>query len=105
MLAFEVLLKLCTDYGTAPAGSYYQTGLIVGHRNKLTHVLPAIMKEVGLGLLVIGLISLVLLLINPTIHYVFLTGIDQWGTAVAQGIRGGITLLGLVLWLGFKNRD
>ena len=41
------------------------------------------MKEVGLGLLVIGLISLVLLLINPTIHYVFLTGIDQWGAAVA----------------------
>jgi hypothetical protein len=63
------------------------------------------MKELGLGLLIIGLISLVLPFINPNVHYVFLTWIDQWGTAVAWGIRGGITLLGLVLWLGFKNRD
>lgn len=63
------------------------------------------MKELGLGLLIIGLISLALPLINPSLHYVFLTWIDKWGPAVAWGIRGGITLLGLVLWLGFKNRD
>ena len=63
------------------------------------------MKELGLGLLIIGLISLVLPLINPNAHYVFLTWIDIWGPTVAWGIRGGITLLGLVLWLGFKNRD
>ena len=63
------------------------------------------MKELGLGLLIIGLISLVLPLINPNIHYVFLTWIDQWGPAVAWGIRVGLTLLGLALWLGFKNRD
>ena len=55
------------------------------------------MKELGLGLLIIGLISLVLPLINPNIHYVFLTWIDKWGPAVAWGIRGGITLLGLSL--------
>ena len=30
------------------------------------------MEELGLGLLIIGLISLALLLINPNIHYVFL---------------------------------
>jgi hypothetical protein len=63
------------------------------------------MKELGLGLLIIGLISLVLPLINPNIRYVFLTWIDQWGPAVAWAIRGGVTLLGLVLWLGFRNRD
>ena len=44
------------------------------------------MKELGLGLLIIGLISLVLPLINPNIRYVFLTWIDQWGPAVAWGI-------------------
>ena len=63
------------------------------------------MKELGLGLLIIGLIALALPLINPNVHYVFLTWIDQWGPTVAWGIRGGITLLGLGLWLGFKNRD
>jgi hypothetical protein len=63
------------------------------------------MKELGLGLLIIGLISLVLPFINPNIRSVFLTWIDQWGTTVAWIIRGGITLLGLVLWLSFKNRD
>jgi hypothetical protein len=63
------------------------------------------MKELGLGLLIIGLISLVLPFINPNIRSVFLTWIDQWGTTVAWIIRGGITLLGLLLWLSFKNRD
>ena len=63
------------------------------------------MKELGLGLLIIGLISLALPLINPNIHYIFLTWIDQWGPAVAWSIRGGITLLGLGLWLSFRNRD
>jgi hypothetical protein len=63
------------------------------------------MKELGLGLLIIGLISLVLPFINPNIKSIFLTWIDQWGTTIAWLIRGGITLLGLVLWLSFKNRD
>ena len=63
------------------------------------------MKELGLGLLIVGLISLVLPLINPNVHYVFLKWITNWGPTVAWAIRGGITLLGLALWLGFKNRD
>ena len=63
------------------------------------------MKELGLGLLIIGLISLVLPLINPNGHYVFLQWVDNWGTTMAWVIRGGITLLGLALWLGFRNRD
>ena len=63
------------------------------------------MKELGLGLLIIGLISLVLPLINPNLHYVFLTWIDNWGPTMGWVIRGGITLLGLLLWLGYRNRD
>ncbi|HEX8350665.1 MAG TPA: hypothetical protein VF598_11945 [Hymenobacter sp.] len=63
------------------------------------------MKELGLGLLIIGLISLILPFINPNVHYVFLTWIIKWGPGISWGIRGGITLLGLGLWLGFKNRD
>lgn len=63
------------------------------------------MKELGLGLLLVGLISLALRLLAPNIHYVFLTWIDQWGVGAGWGIRLGMTLLGLLLWLGFKNRD
>ena len=63
------------------------------------------MKELGLGLLIIGLISLALPFINPNVHYVILKWVDNWGPTVAWAIRGGVTLLGLGLWLGFKNRD
>ena len=63
------------------------------------------MKELGFGLLIIGLISLVLPLINPNVHYVFLKWINNRGPTVTWMIRGGITLLGLALWLGFKNRE
>ena len=41
------------------------------------------MKELGFGLLIIGLISLALPLINPNVRYVFLTWVDQWGAAIA----------------------
>ena len=63
------------------------------------------MKELGLGLLIIGLISLAMAFINPNVHYVFLKWVDNWGPTVAWAIRGGVTLLGLGLWLSFKNRD
>ncbi len=61
------------------------------------------MKELGLGLLIVGLLSLTLPFLN--MKFMFLTWIEQWGPAVAWLIRGGITLLGLLLWLGFKNRE
>lgn len=62
------------------------------------------MREIGLLLLLVGLISLALPFINPNIHYVFLTWIDRWGPAVAWAIRGAITLVGLGLWLRYKGR-
>ncbi len=37
------------------------------------------MKELGLAMLLVGLVSLALPFINPNIHYFFLTWIDQWG--------------------------
>lgn len=56
-------------------------------------------------MLLVGLVSLALPFINPNIHYIFLTWIDKWGPQVAWGIRGGITLVGLVLWLWRRGRD
>jgi hypothetical protein len=35
----------------------------------------------------------------------FITWVDQWGSTTGWLIRGGIMLLGLVLWLSTKNRD
>ncbi|WP_400192726.1 hypothetical protein [Hymenobacter sp. B81] len=61
------------------------------------------MKELGLGLLLVGVISLILPLLN--LNFLFLDWINNWGPATAWLIRGGITLLGLVLWLSFRNRD
>jgi len=63
------------------------------------------MKELGLGLLLIGLISLALPVISPGTKHVLLGWVDNWGMTVGWIIRGGITLLGLALWLGFKNRE
>ncbi|MGI4740182.1 MAG: hypothetical protein ACRYG7_33850 [Janthinobacterium lividum] len=62
------------------------------------------MREIGLALLLVGLISLALPFINPNIHYIFLTWIDRWGAGVAWAIRGGITLVGLLLWLRYWGR-
>lgn len=61
------------------------------------------MKELGLGLLIIGLVSMLLPFLG--MKFMFLTWIDQWGPTTAWAIRGGTTLLGLILWLSFKNRD
>ncbi|MBC6612327.1 hypothetical protein H8B15_15470 [Hymenobacter sp. BT507] len=61
------------------------------------------MKELGLGLFLIGLVSLVLPLLG--LKLVFLTWIEQWGPTVSWLIRGGLTLLGLILYLSTRNRD
>ncbi|MBO3273317.1 MULTISPECIES: hypothetical protein [Hymenobacter] len=61
------------------------------------------MKELGLGLFLIGLVSLVLPLLG--LKFIFLTWIEQWGPTVSWLIRGGVTLLGLILYLSTRNRD
>ena len=66
---------------------------------------PLLMKELGLFLLLVGVISLALPFINSNIHYAFLTWVDNWGPNVGWAIRGGIVLLGLVLWRAGGRRD
>ena len=61
------------------------------------------MKELGLGLLLLGLLSLFLPFLG--LKSMLLTWIEQWGTTVAWLIRGGITLLGLLLYLSYRNRN
>lgn len=61
------------------------------------------MKEIGLALILFGLLSMVLSLVN--MNFMFLAWINNWGPTTAWLIRGGITLLGFALWFGFRNRD
>jgi hypothetical protein len=63
------------------------------------------MKEFGLALLLMGLVSLAVPFINPNLHYVFLAWVDNWGPSTAWAIRGGVTLVGLLLWLRYRGRD
>jgi len=61
------------------------------------------MKELGLGLLLVGLLSIGLPFLG--MKSMLLSWADHWGTAVSWGIRGGITLLGLLLYFTYRNRD
>jgi hypothetical protein len=63
------------------------------------------LKEFGLALLLMGLVSLAVPFINPNLHYVFLAWIDNWGPSTAWAIRVGVTLVGLLLWLRYRGRD
>jgi len=60
------------------------------------------MRFFGILILVIGILSIVLHFLN--MNFIFLNWIDQWGTQTGWIIRGGITLLGLILWL-FGKKD
>ena len=61
------------------------------------------MKELGLGLFIIGLISLIIPFLG--MRFMFLTWIDQWGPTVSWLIRGGATVVGLILYLSYRNRE
>jgi hypothetical protein len=61
------------------------------------------MKELGLGLFIVGLLSLALPFLG--MKSMLLGWVDQWGATVSYAIRGGITLLGLILYLTNRNRD
>lgn len=64
------------------------------------------MREIGLFLFFAGLISMLAPLLLPSnFRFPLLDWITTWGPTVAWCIRGGVTLLGLALWLGFKNRN
>lgn len=61
------------------------------------------MRTFGIYIIVIGLLSIVLHFLN--MNFIFLNWIDQWGPEKGWIIRGGITLLGGLLWLIGRRRQ
>ena len=61
------------------------------------------MKELGLGLLLVGLVSLIIPYLG--MKFIFLGWIDQWGPTVSLALRVGATVLGLLLYLTGRRRD
>jgi hypothetical protein len=59
------------------------------------------MRTFGLYVMVIGLLSIVFQFFH--INFIFLNWIDKWGTQTGWIIRGGFTLIGLLLWLFGKK--
>jgi hypothetical protein len=55
------------------------------------------MRMLGFYLILIGLLSIVLHFLN--MNFIFLHWIDQWGPEKGWMIRGGITGLGILIWL------
>ncbi|SNR49369.1 hypothetical protein [Hymenobacter mucosus] len=64
------------------------------------------MRELGIFLFSAGLIAIAAPLLLPAnFHFPLLDWIYTWGSTVAWAIKGGATVLGLILWLSFKNRE
>jgi hypothetical protein len=61
------------------------------------------MKMFGFYIIIIGLLSIVLHFLK--MNFMFLQWIDQWGSQTGWMIRGGITLLGIVIWLIGRAMD
>lgn len=64
------------------------------------------MRELGIFLFFAGLIAILAPYLLPSnFRFPLLDWMNTWGPTVAWAIKGGITLLGLGLWLSFKNRS
>ena len=61
------------------------------------------MRFFGGLLAVIGLLAVVLHFLN--MNFIFLTWINKWGSTIAWVIRGGIIVLGAVLYFTGKPSD
>ena len=57
----------------------------------------------GFYVMIIGILSIVLHSLK--MNFIFLQWIDQWGMQTGWIIRGGITFLGILLWLIGKAMD
>lgn len=57
----------------------------------------------GFYIIIIGVLSIVLHFLK--MNFIFLQWIDQWGPQTGWMIRGGITLLGIVIWFIGKAMD
>lgn len=63
------------------------------------------MRELGIFLFFAGLIAMLAPFLLPAnFRFPLLDWMSNWGVTVAWAIKGGITLLGLGLWLSAKNR-
>ena len=63
------------------------------------------MRELGIFLFGAGLIAMLAPYLLPAnFRFPLLDWLYAWGPNVAWIIKGGAVVLGLGLWLGFKNR-
>ncbi|UYZ62201.1 hypothetical protein [Hymenobacter weizhouensis] len=64
------------------------------------------MREIGIFLLLAGLIAMVAPFLLPSnFRFPLLDWMNNWGPTAAWLIKGGISLLGLALWLRYRSRD
>lgn len=64
------------------------------------------MKEVGIFLFLAGLVAIVAPLLLPAnFRFPLLDWINNWGPTTAWLIKGSAVLVGLLLWLRFRNQD
>ena len=64
------------------------------------------MRELGIFLFCAGLIAMLAPYLLPAnFRFPFLDWLYTWGPTVAWVIKGGAVLLGLVLWLRFRNHQ
>lgn len=61
------------------------------------------MRFFGAFIAVVGLLSSAVHFLG--MNFMFLNWINNWGSGVAWGIRGGIILLGLIMYIAGKPSD
>ena len=61
------------------------------------------MRFLGAFIIVVGVLSAIVHVLG--MNFMFLNWINHWGPGVAWGIRGGIILLGLIMYVGGKPSD
>lgn len=61
------------------------------------------MRQFGLLLVVLGLVSIGLQVFNMNVRY--LIWVDNWGTNVGWGIRAGLVVLGAILMVAGKPKS
>ena len=61
------------------------------------------MRFFGAFIMVVGLLSAAVYFLD--MNFMFLNWINNWGPGVAWAIRGGIVLLGLIMYIAGKPSD
>jgi hypothetical protein len=61
------------------------------------------MQGIGSLLVLLGAGSFLLGYLN--VEFLVISWIDKWGTGVGNGIRAGMIVVGVVLWLLGRNKE